>query len=189
MVSAGVATKAGSQPTQSDSMHVREFTAGAGQPVPNHPIPMTAPQVDFITKMVLDEVMELLATVYPPAVAKAKLVEMIQQSKDLPQEDFSAQPTEELKGLHMAAAQADAMVDVYYYMQNAACKQGMNLSSIFDIVHGANMAKRDPKTGEFIKRADGKIVKPEGWQAPDVEGEIIRQSREGSFVPHGENKE
>ena len=32
------------------------------------------------------------------------------------------------------------------------------------VVHAANMAKRDPATGEFKKRADGKIIKPEGWQ-------------------------
>lgn len=49
------------------------------------------------------------------------------------------------------------------------------------MVHAANMAKRDPSTGQFIKRADGKIIKPEGWKAPDVEGEIIRQDVEGSF--------
>lgn len=60
--------------------------------------------------------------------------------------------------------QADALVDVYYYSLNAAAKKGVNLSSIFSIVHSANMAKRDPKTGVFLKRADGKIIKPEGWQ-------------------------
>jgi predicted HAD superfamily Cof-like phosphohydrolase len=107
---------------------------------------------------------------------------MINSSKDIPKEDFSAQPTQELQDLHMAAAQADALVDVYYYSQNAACKKGMNISAVFNMVHGANMAKRDPKTGEFIKRADGKIIKPEGWKSPDVEGEIVRQAKEGSFV-------
>ena len=36
---------------------------------------MTEPEVDFIAKMVLDEVMELLATVYTPEVAKEKVSE------------------------------------------------------------------------------------------------------------------
>ena len=45
----------------------------------------------------------------------------------------------------------------------------------------ANMAKRNPATGKFEKRADGKIIKPPGWQAPDVEGEMGRQFREGSW--------
>ena len=60
--------------------------------------------------------------------------------------------------------QADALVDVYYYSLNAAAKKGVNLSSIFSIVHAANMAKRDPATGQFLKREDGKIIKPKGWQ-------------------------
>ena len=109
------------------------------------------------------------------------MVTMIRESKDIAKEDYSALETPKLQSLHQAAAQADALVDVYYYMQNAACKKGMNLSAIFNLVHGANMAKRDPTTGEFIKRADGKIIKPAGWKAPDVEGEVVRQDAEGSF--------
>lgn len=165
-----------------DAEHVREFTAGAGQPTPNQPIPMNETEVDFISKMILDEVMELLATVYEPAVAKEKLKKFIDDSKDLPKEDFS-KLSPELQPIHMAAAQTDALVDVYYYSQNAACKKGMNMSSVFTMVHAANMAKRDPTTGEFIKRADGKIIKPAGWKSPDVEGELERQNKEGSFTP------
>ncbi|GMI02409.1 hypothetical protein TrVE_jg2881 [Triparma verrucosa] len=166
---------------KSDAEHVREFTAGAGQPTPNKPVPMDETEVDFITKMVLDEVMELLATVYTPEVAKKKMCDMIGASKDIAKENYDHLETPRLQSLHQAAAQADALVDVYYYMQNAACKKGMNLSAIFQMVHGANMAKRDPATGQFIKRADGKIIKPAGWKAPDVEGEVIRQDVEGSF--------
>ena len=54
-------------------------------------------------------------------------------------------------------------------------------SSIFSLVHAANMAKRDPETGKFLKREDGKIIKPKGWKAPDVEGEVVRQDVEGSW--------
>ena len=81
------------------------------------------------------------------------------------------------------------MVDIYYYSLNAACKKGMNMSAVFDIVHEANMMKRDPTTGEFMKRADGKIIKPKGWKAPDVEAELLRQHTEGSFEPIAANKE
>ena len=102
---------------KSDSEHVREFTGGAGQPIPNKPCPMTETEVDFITKMVLDEVMELLATVYDPSVAKEKMCKMIADSKDIPKEDYSQLETPRLQSLHQAAAQADALVDVYYYMQ------------------------------------------------------------------------
>ena len=71
---------------------------------------------------------------------------------------------------------------VYYYSLNAAAKKGMNLSAVFGVVHGANMAKRNPATGKFEKReSDGKIIKPPGWSPPDVEGELKRQLAEGSF--------
>lgn len=178
----GSPTKMQAVAHKTDSEHVREFTAGAGQPTPNQPIPMTTTEVDFISKMILDEVMELLATVYEPSVAKQKLKTFIDESKDLPKEDYSKLP-DELKPLHMAADQTDALVDVYYYSQNAATKKGMNMSAVFELVHAANMAKRDPATGEFIKRADGKIIKPAGWKSPDVEGELVRQHKEGSFTP------
>ena len=46
----------------------------------------------------------------------------------------------------------------------------MNLSAVFGVVHGANMAKRNPATGKFEKReSDGKIIKPPGWSPPDVD--------------------
>ena len=47
------------------------------------------------------------------------------------------------------------------------------------------MAKRNPATGKFEKRADGKIIKPPGWKAPDVEGEMGRQFKEGSWSRSG----
>jgi predicted HAD superfamily Cof-like phosphohydrolase len=165
--------------TQTDSEAVREFTAGAGQPAPTHPSKsMTDAEVKFITKMILDETMELMATILPPKEAKAAMKKMIDDSKDLPQEVYAKDGSDEYKKI---ADQADALVDIYYYSQNAACKKGINLSSVFGLVHAANMAKRDPETGKFIKRADGKIIKPKGWTAPNVEAEIQRQMKEGGF--------
>ena len=162
---------------QTNAEAVREFTAGAGQPTPDTPLPMTDDEVRFITKMILDETMELMATINPPDVAKAQMKKFIDDSKDLPMEKY-ASPSD----FHKIADQADALVDVYYYSLNAACKKGINLSAIFGIVHEANMAKRDPATGKFIKReSDGKIIKPAGWKPPDVEGEIQRQISEGAW--------
>lgn len=66
-------------------------------------------------------------------------------------------------------------MDLWYYGLNAFAKKSVNLSAIFDTVHNANMAKRDPTTGKFIHREDGKIIKPEGWQPPDIVAEIKRQ--------------
>lgn len=158
-----------------DSDHVREFTDGAGQPTPDKPVLMSKDEVCFLGKMVLDEVMELFATVYSPGDAKGKLCGFIDASKNiaqLPADDETA----------LIAEQGDAIVDVYYYMLNAAAKKGVNISALFHIVHAANMAKRDPATGQFLKRQDGKIIKPPGWQPPDVKAEILRQIADGAWV-------
>ena len=61
------------------------------------------------------------------------------------------------------------MVDIWYYSLNAAAKKGIDLSKIFEEVHAANMAKKDPTTGKFIIReSDGKIIKPDGWKEPNI---------------------
>jgi predicted HAD superfamily Cof-like phosphohydrolase len=38
------------------------------------------------------------------------------------------------------------------------------------------MAKVDPATGKVIKRADGKVLKPEGWTPPDVAAALAVES-------------
>jgi predicted HAD superfamily Cof-like phosphohydrolase len=167
---------------QDQASHVREFTIGAGQPCPDRPEVMTKEEVEFISKMILDEVMELMATVAAPEDAKASLKSMIDKSKDIPKTTY----VEGEKGrISQIADQADALVDIEYYMLNSACKKGVNLSSLFGVVHAANMAKRDPSTGKFIKRDDGKIIKPVGWQPPDIDAEIERQTREGAWDVDG----
>ncbi len=45
----------------SQAEHVREFTAGAGQPTPDMPELMSHEEVHFITKMIIDETLELWA--------------------------------------------------------------------------------------------------------------------------------
>ena len=169
--------------SKTDSEHVREFTGEAGQPIPEKPSPMNQAETRFISKMILDEVMELMATHWPAEESKAILKGFIDESEDLPQEEYTGSDANQ--AIHQCADQADALVDVYYYSQNAACKRGVNLSSVFKLVHGANMAKRDPSTGKFIKRADGKIIKPKGWKPPNVEEELMRQEREGSWTNGG----
>lgn len=163
-----------------DADHVREFTGGAGQPTPDKPVLMSKDEVCFLGKMVLDETMELMATVYPPDDAKSKLCGFIDASKDIAQLGADDET-------NLIAEQGDAICDVYYYMLNAAAKKGMNLSALFHIVHAANMAKRDPATGLFLKREDGKIIKPKGWQPPDVKAEMQRQIADGAWVSDLEN--
>ena len=150
----------------SDYQLVKEFTdlAGGFQPV-LAPSPMTKPEVYFLVNMMLDEIMELFATVAGPAETKESMINMIRASKDLAQE--SGSPEE------ITAAQADALVDCYIYSLNAAAKKNVDLSSVFKVVHAANMAKI--VDGKILRREDGKIMKPPGWTPPDITSEIRRQ--------------
>lgn len=143
---------------------------------------MDAAEVKFIAKMILDETMELMATRFGPRESKRVLKAMIDEAPPLPAEAYD-EANEADREIHRCADQADALVDVYYYSLNAAAKKGVNLSAVFNLVHGANMAKRDPVTGHFIKRpSDGKIIKPKGWKPPDVEAELVRQRDEGAWA-------
>ena len=52
----------------------------------------------------------------------------------------------------------------------------LSVDEVFKEVHKANMAKRDPKTGVFKRReSDGKIIKPEGWVAPNIVRVVEKQ--------------
>eukprot|EP00483_Globobulimina_turgida_P002803 UN02808 len=161
---------------KSDAEKVREFTYEAGQPVPDKPVLMGVDEVNFITKMILDELLELYSTVLPPQAAKHTMKRMLEDAKCVPK--MNVAPTQTHK---LIAEQGDALVDIYYYSLNCMAKKGVNLSKIFELVHNANMAKRDPKTKKFIKRADGKIIKPKGWTAPDISAEIKRQLKNGAW--------
>lgn len=88
---------------------------------------------------------------------------------------------DELEQANTIVDQADALVDAIYYICDCAVRHGMNLDPLFDIVHGANMKK--VVNGKVIRRADGKILKPEGWEPPEpkLEAEIQRQSEHTSF--------
>jgi predicted HAD superfamily Cof-like phosphohydrolase len=161
----------------SDAEHVREFNQAAGQKAPNHPEIMNEEEVHFLVKMLLDEIMEFYATIKNPHEAKYEMIKMLINSKDIPKS--IADPS--LNGADIIAEQVDGLTDMYYYALNALAKKGVNFSKVFNLVHAANMSKRDPTTGKFIKREDGKIVKPANFVAPDITGEILRQMKEGSF--------
>ncbi len=136
---------------------VIQFTEAAGTPFPSEPRVATPKEVDFLCKMVIDETLEILSTVYDADDAKSQIVAWVCLAKDLPKEP---EPT--------VVSFADGCVDIMIYVMNAAAKLGMDLDKVFDEVHAANMRKIDFKTGKVLRNAEGKILKPEGWVGPDV---------------------
>merc|ERR1719506_3173295 len=139
---------------------------------------MTLEEVEFISKMILDEMLELWATLKTSEESKAALTALVTKAAALKKEEYS---DDQQGKINQVAAQADALIDIQYYMLNCAAKKGFNMSAIFGVVHAANMAKRNPETGRFEKNADGKVIKPPGWKPPNVEGELARQFKEGSW--------
>lgn len=65
---------------------------------------------------------------------------------------------------------ADALADLIYVLVGTALEYGIPLDKVWDAVQAANMAKVDTETGKVRKREDGKVLKPENWQAPDIAG-------------------
>jgi len=51
----------------------------------------------------------------------------------------------------------------YCYMK------GYDVNGAWDEVARSNLSKIDPVTGKVNKRADGKVLKPEGWTPPNLE--------------------
>jgi predicted HAD superfamily Cof-like phosphohydrolase len=155
-----------------DSILVKEFTEeSTGILCPNMPEVMNKNEVRFLIKNMISEMMELAQTV---SDTPHLFVEECLYLADLPKEKKLESEDK------IIAEQADALVDMWYYGLNAFCKKGVNVSSMFKVVHQANMNKRFPD-GKFHKREDGKIEKPLGFQDPDIVGCIVQQKTNGSW--------
>lgn len=63
----------------------------------------------------------------------------------------------------------DAVVDMLYILAGTINQHGMQdlIEPAFDLVHKNNMTKVGPD-GKVIRDADGKILKPEGFQSVDL---------------------
>lgn len=67
----------------------------------------------------------------------------------------------------------DALIDIIVVTAGAINSMGANGEAAWDEVMRTNFAKVDPTTGKVKKREDGKVLKPEGWKAPDLKPYII----------------
>ena len=64
--------------------------------------------------------------------------------------------------------QLDALVDILVVTMGAIRAAGWDSEAAWNEVMNTNFAKINPDTGKVIKREDGKVLKPEGWQAPQL---------------------
>ena len=64
-------------------------------------------------------------------------------------------------------SQADAMIDLLYYLLGICVEMGVKPDTLFQIVHESNM-KKLVSGSSVIKDSDGKVQKPPSWAHPDT---------------------
>ena len=78
-------------------------------------------------------------------------------------------------------AQADAMIDLLYYLLGTCVEMGIKPDALFQIVHKSNMKKLEVKSS-IIKDSDGKVKKPPLWTHPDIAIKDTIKSMQSSFL-------
>lgn len=154
---------------------VKDFTEeSSGVKCPEEPKVATLEELTWISKMVMSELHELLCTkTETPQEAEELLKKCIGT-------DLNHNYVKPKTDIEICAEQMDALVDVEYYMNNFACKKGMNLEKVFQEVHKANMMKKFPD-GTFHLRSDGKVLKPENHKEADITKVAKNMSIYGSW--------
>ncbi len=149
-------------PPVTRSERVEEMHRAFGMYTPETP---TIPPVDATRlrlRLVAEEFFELLqATLYAPKEIEAAETEVMALIKNEPVD------------IEMTDA-ADALEDLDVVIEGMRQTFGIDGEPIAAVVHAANLAK----VGGPV-RADGKQGKPEGWQAPDIMGELVKQGYRG----------
>lgn len=68
----------------------------------------------------------------------------------------------------------DALEDILVVTIGAIHSAGFDGEGGWKEVMKTNFAKIDPATGKVRKREDGKVLKPEGWEPPNLEAFLKR---------------
>ena len=82
--------------------------------------------------------------------------------------DLIEEEVQELKDSTTPVDDLDALVDILVVTIGAIHSMGADAEGAWREVMSTNFAKIDRVTGKVRKREDGKVLKPEGWTAPDL---------------------
>lgn len=101
---------------------------------------------------------------------------MLERQRLLDRVKWTQEELQELLDAQTVTDQADAIIDAIYFLLGTLVEMGVQPQPLFDIVQNTNMAKLFPD-GKPRYREDGKVIKPEGWVAPEplLAKEIERQ--------------
>lgn len=75
---------------------------------------------------------------------------------------------EELEDSSTRVDDLDALIDILVVTIGAIHSAGFRGEEAWQEVMRTNFAKVDPITGKIRKRGDGKILKPDGWEPPNL---------------------
>lgn len=76
---------------------------------------------------------------------------------------------QELRDSTTRVGDLDALIDILVVTIGALHSIGADPEAAWKEVIGNNATKIDSRTGKVRKREDGKVLKPEGWQPPNLE--------------------
>lgn len=151
---------------------VKEFHQAFNYPMPEQPTPMSEEMVLNRAGFLVEEIIELI---HATAGDHHNFLEMYDEFIERANESYRKQAAKSFPE-NVLVAQADAIVDIEYFNNGNATLIAVNPDPLFNDVHDCNMNKLFPD-GKPRYNEHGKIIKPEGWVAPEplLEAEIQRQ--------------
>lgn len=138
---------------------VLEFYQKFRIPFSFSPVVPSEDRVRLKVRLIVEEACEVVAAAFPDRVG---LIEAIYD--DLNQIISNSEPNVDLVKM------ADGLADLAYVVEGANLEFGIDSLKVLKVVHDANMKKEGGGS-----RLDGKVLKPLGWVAPDVLGELKKQ--------------
>lgn len=101
---------------------------------------------------------------------------MLTPDRVLAREDWMREEIREFVEAKDLCEQADAMIDLIYFALGTMVEMGVEPDELFEIVHGANMAKKWPD-GKVHRNEMSKVIKPAGWEDPEpkLKAALVRQ--------------
>lgn len=137
---------------------VEEFHRVFGHPVASTPVIPDDDRLTLRLALILEEAIEL-------ADALGFATDDIKDSADYMLNKIGPRVYEDDIDI---VAVADALGDLEYVVNGAALEYGIDLPKVVAEIHRSNMTKLGPD-GKPIYREDGKILKGEGYETPDLE--------------------
>ena len=83
--------------------------------------------------------------------------------------DLIREEVQELEDSRHPVSDLDAMIDILVVTIGAIHSMGADAEGAWNEVMRSNFAKIDPESGLVLKREDGKVLKPAGWTAPNLD--------------------